>query len=246
MAGGLASDSQRTGRAKTSPSKVIRSTSMTPTSGRRPGVRPRPPLPLPNRPSALSSVSIRLSGILSWPRRLKARAISRLPTGSGLDRMNSRICSRVGIGRRPAGAAGGLAELPWRFGGRAGRLVATRAYSAPACLAGFLLRLPPDLAPDLAARLRLRRALLAALGLAPLAAGAGARRLGGDQLDGPVEGDGFGVLVLGQRGVELAVLDVGAEAAGAGGDQLAVVGMGADLAARRCAPWTGRAGRPRG
>ncbi len=55
----------------------------------------------------------------------------------------------------------------------------------------------------------------------------------GEQRDRPVEPDGQHVVVGAERFVDRAVLEIGTEAADAGGDRLAALGVAADLARQR-------------
>src|SRR5882724_12948147 len=70
--------------------------STTAVSGRAAGRDRRRPRPRSTSPSSAISLSIALSAMRSPPEMPKARAISRLPTGVGLSRMNSRTCCFVG------------------------------------------------------------------------------------------------------------------------------------------------------
>src|SRR5215813_3133838 len=72
---------------------VISTTAVSASAAGRESRRPRP---RSTSPSSAISFSMALSAMRSPPPTPKARAISRLPTGVGLARMNSRICCFVG------------------------------------------------------------------------------------------------------------------------------------------------------
>ena len=167
----------------------------------------------------------------------KARAISRLPTLLGDVLMNSRISSLPGrpsrLGGRarswPSGLARHRQSWPWRavmcgtlLRRRPSRPLARPWRQRPLRRPCPILRLSP---PALASALRFARRLLL------LAAALGGAL--GEELDGFVHAERRRVLALGQRGVDLAVLDVGAVAARQHLDLAAVVGMLAEVLEHR-------------
>ena len=97
MRGGLPSPVQVIGRAVTSPSGSTPVTSRTATSGSACGGATRLFRPRSTAPSASSSFSSSFRrSRSSLPDSLKARAISRLPTGVVLERMKERTVSLSG------------------------------------------------------------------------------------------------------------------------------------------------------
>src|SRR5690348_1303597 len=100
MVGGCSLSRQPSGRPSISPSRSTPVISTTPISGRAPTGAKRRLRPRSTAPEPSISLIRPLRATRSTGATLKARTMSRLPTGVGLSAMKSRISSRVG--RRPS------------------------------------------------------------------------------------------------------------------------------------------------
>src|SRR6185437_5536447 len=234
MVGGGSLPPQPSGLPSISPSMSSPAISMTPISGSASAGASRRFSPRATAPERSTSLMRLFNATRSAGETLKARTMSRLPTGVGLPAMKSRISSRVG--RRPSErrawrSARSLGVGLFRgFGRRTclrffpGARLGTRRFSFSGRFRRGLWR----------GRFRLGGARLA---LAPwLRGGAVALDLGGlrrEQLDRFLRGRRFGLDVARQRRVDAAMADIGTVAAVEQVDGRAVARVIAQDAQRR-------------
>src|SRR6185437_3815198 len=236
-----------TGRPSISPSRSTLVISMMPISGSASTGARRRLRPRSTAPERSISLIRPLTATRSAGVTLKARAMSRLPTGVGLSAMKSRISSRVGkrpSERRalarvlPAGSLlGGFrgARLPLLAGSRFG----TSVQSFLLILLVLLVLLALGRSRAFWRFGRRRRGLGFGRGLLFARALAFAAALGGKQLNRLLERHGLGLGLAGQRRVDAAMADIGPVAAAEQIDRRAVRRMVAkDAQRRRAAPAT--------
>src|SRR6266849_1198615 len=284
MEGRCSASRPPSGRPSISPSRSTPMISTTPISGKAPTgakrrLRPRSTTPEPSMSLIRPLRATRWAGAT-----LKARTMSRLPTGVGLSAMKSRISSRVGnrpSERRTLARAspvrpllGGFwcrARLPLfagtRFGtagqsflrsfrgGRGLALVLAQALALAAAFGreqldrllerhrlGLDLRgqrgvdaIMTDIGTVAAAEQVDRRTVRWVIAEDAQRCRPAPAALFGlrQQAHGTIEADGEHVVVLGERLVEVVMLDVGPETADSGYDLLARLGMEAHLARQR-------------